>query len=143
MNRRLRVVFVCVVAIVMAAAASFGVYRLIQSRPVREIEVAHSFVMVAAKPLPMGTRLKAEDVKLVAWPSSSPVPGAFDKIESVTDRGLVASVVENEPLTNSKLAPTEAGAGLPPSIPPGMRAISVRVNEVIGVAGFVVPGTRV
>ena len=49
----------------------------------------------------------------------------------------------NEPLTETKLAPIEAGAGLPPSIPPGMRALAVRVNDVIGVAGFTVPGTRV
>ena len=49
----------------------------------------------------------------------------------------------NEPLTETKLAPKEAGAGLAPSIPPGMRALSVRVNEVIGVAGFTVPGARV
>jgi pilus assembly protein CpaB len=61
----------------------------------------------------------------------------------VLDRGLIATVEENEPLTAAKLAPLEAGAGLPPSIPPGMRAVSVKVNEVVGVAGFVVPGTRV
>jgi Flp pilus assembly protein CpaB len=61
----------------------------------------------------------------------------------VLDRGLIATVDENEPLTAAKLAPLGAGAGLPPSIPPGMRAVSVKVNEVVGVAGFVVPGTRV
>src|SRR5205814_991596 len=49
----------------------------------------------------------------------------------------------NEPLTELKLAPLASGAGLPPSIPEGMRAVSVKVNEVIGVAGFVVPGTHV
>ena len=59
------------------------------------------------------------------------------------NRGLISTVDENEPLTQSKLAALEAGAGLPPSIPPGMRAISLKVNEVVGVAGFVVPGTRV
>ena len=59
------------------------------------------------------------------------------------NRGLIAPVVENEPLTATKLASIEAGAGLPPTIAAGMRAISVKVNEVIGVAGFVVPGTRV
>jgi pilus assembly protein CpaB len=82
-------------------------------------------------------------VKLVAWPASSPVEKGFTTIESVLNRGLITSVVANEPLTESKLAPLEAGAGLPPSITEGMRAVSVKVNEVIGVAGFVVPGTRV
>jgi pilus assembly protein CpaB len=56
---------------------------------------------------------------------------------------LIQPVHANEPLTETKLAPIEAGAGLPPSIPPGMRALSVRVNDVIGVAGFTTPGTRV
>jgi pilus assembly protein CpaB len=83
------------------------------------------------------------DVKLVAWPASSPVPGAYSTVEEVTNRGLIAPVEENEPLTASKLASLEAGAGLPPTITAGMRAISVKVNEVIGVAGFVVPGTHV
>ena len=71
------------------------------------------------------------------------VPGVFAKVDEVLDRGLIATVEENEPLIAAKLAPLEGGAGLPPSIPQGMRAISVKVNEVIGVAGFVVPGTRV
>jgi pilus assembly protein CpaB len=71
------------------------------------------------------------------------VPGAFGRIEDVVNRGVISPLSANEPLTNTKLAPLEGGAGLPPSIPEGMRAISLRVNEVVGVAGFVVPGTRV
>jgi pilus assembly protein CpaB len=82
-------------------------------------------------------------VKLVGWPQSSPVQGSFSSADAVVGRGLIQSVRANEPLTENKLAPVEAGAGLPPSIPPGMRALSVRVNDVIGVAGFTVPGTRV
>ena len=91
----------------------------------------------------MGKLITKDDVKLVAWPASSPVEKGFTTIESVLNRGLIAGVVANEPLTEAKLAPLEAGAGLPPSITEGMRALSVKVNEVIGVAGFVVPGTRV
>src|SRR4029079_641200 len=56
---------------------------------------------------------------------------------------VIVPISENEPLTEAKLAPIGSGAGLPPTITEGMRAISVRVNEVIGVAGFVIPGTRV
>ena len=82
-------------------------------------------------------------MKLVAWPASSPVDKGFTKIEEVLNRGLVDGIVANEPLTESKLAPLEAGGGLPPTITEGMRALSVKVNEVIGVAGYVVPGTRV
>jgi pilus assembly protein CpaB len=105
--------------------------------------VAHTFVVLAARPAPLGHRLTADDVKLVGWPTHSPLPGAFKRVEDVVGRGVVVAVDENEPVTESKLAPRDAGAGLSPAIPPGMRAISVKVNEVIGVAGFVVPGARV
>ena len=100
-------------------------------------------LVVAQHPLRLGTRITADHVKLVQWPANAQVANSFGKIEDVLNRGLIAPVDENEPLTQSKLAALEAGAGLPPSIPPGMRAISVKVNEVVGVAGFVVPGTRV
>jgi pilus assembly protein CpaB len=69
--------------------------------------------------------------------------GAFDDPAKLLGRGLVASVVRHEPILPGKLASKEAGSGLPPIIPPGKRAMSVRVNEVIGVAGYVLPGTRV
>ena len=131
------------VATIMATLASMGVYLAIKRIPVREVEVAHSFVAVAARSLPNGSRITEKDVRLAAWPSNNPVAGAFSDIKNVVNRGLISSVLENEPLTESKLAPLESGAGLPPSIPPGMRAMSVRVDEVVGVAGFVTPGTRV
>jgi pilus assembly protein CpaB len=143
MNRTTRTIVVVCIATVIAAVASFGVYTAVKSIPVREIEVAHVYVAVAARSLPTGARVEEKDVKLVAWPKSNQVPGSFDKVQSVVKRGLIAAVVENEPLTESKLAPLEAGAGLPPSIPRGLRAMSVKVDEVIGVAGFVIPGTRV
>jgi pilus assembly protein CpaB len=143
MHRNVRTLIVLAVAIVVATIATSGVYRAIQRMPVREVEVAHSYVVVASHPLLMGARLSASDLKLVAWPSRTPVEGAHAKAEEIVSRGVIAPVLENEPVTEAKLAPLEAGAGLPPTIPPGMRAISVRVNEVIGVAGFVIPGTHV
>jgi pilus assembly protein CpaB len=82
-------------------------------------------------------------VWLVAWPARDPIPRSFSSVDQVLNRGLITPVAPNEPLTEEKVAPLEAGSGLPPTIPPGMRAISVKVDEVIGVAGFVVPGTRV
>jgi len=143
MNRKNRTLFVLIVAVAVASSASYFVYRAVSSIPVREIEVKSYYVAIATKTLPVGTMLGPEDVKLVAWPASSPVSGGYTKVEEVVNRGLIAPVVENEPLTATKLAPIEAGAGLAPTIAAGMRAISVKVNEVIGVAGFVVPGTRV
>jgi len=143
MNRRNRTLIVLAVAVLLASAASYMVYRAISRMPVREIEVATVYVAVAAENLPMGTRIAKEHVKVIGWPADSPVEGSFASPEDVLNRGLIQPVATNEPLTESKLAPIEAGAGLPPSITPGMRALSVKVNEVIGVAGFTVPGTRV
>jgi pilus assembly protein CpaB len=143
MNRSNRTVVVVVIAVLVATLASFGVYRAIARMPVREVEVRSLYQVVAAHDLSMGSMVTKDDVKLVPWPASSPVAKGFTSIESVLNRGLIAAVLANEPLSESKVAPLEAGAGLPPSITEGMRAVSVKVNEVIGVAGFVVPGTHV
>lgn len=143
MARSKRTAVVVGVAVLLAAVASMGMYRVVSRLPARTAEVKTIDVVVAAHPLKLGTRLTADHVKLVKWPAEAPVTGAFAKVEEVVNRGLISPVEPNEPLTQNKLAPLEAGAGLPPSIPPGMRAVSVKVNEVVGVAGFVVPGTRV
>lgn len=143
MNRSIRTFLVVAIAVGLAGASTYLVYRTIQSQPTREVEVARAYAVVASHPLALGARLTTADVKLIPWPAANPVPGSFTAIADVLDRGLIAAVDENEPLTANNLASKEAGAGLPPTIPEGMRAISVKVNEVIGVAGFVVPGTRV
>jgi pilus assembly protein CpaB len=143
MNRNTRTMIVLGVATVVAGLASFGVLQAIRSIPERRVEIATKYAVVAAREIPIGTMLTRDSVKLVAWPAQTPLQGGFSNVDEVIDRGLIAGVVENEPLSESKLAPKASGAGLPPSIAPGMRAISVKVNEVIGVAGFVVPGTRV
>jgi pilus assembly protein CpaB len=143
MTRGKRTAIVLGVATTAALMASYGVYAAISRIPERRVEIATKHAVVAATAMPVGTLVTADSVKLVDWPERTPLAGGFSDIESVLNRGLIASLVENEPLTESKLAPREAGAGLPPTIQPGMRAMSVKVNEVIGVAGFVIPGTRV
>ena len=143
MDRSKRTAVVVGIAVLLAAVASLGMYRIVSRMPVAAAEVKSVDVVVAHHPLKLGTLVKPDHVKLVKWPAETPIAGAFTKIEDVVDRGVIMAVAENEPLTDAKLAGREAGAGLPPSIPPGMRAVSVKVNEVVGVAGFVVPGTRV
>jgi pilus assembly protein CpaB len=143
MDRRTRTFVVVGVAVISASMASASVYRAVSRIPVRQVEVAHSYVVVSARPLPLGARVTAADVKRIGWPESAPIAGAFTRVEDVVGRGLVTAVAANEPVTDDKLAPREAGAGLSPAISPGMRAISVKVNEVIGVAGFAVPGAHV
>jgi len=143
MDRSKRTAVVVGIAVLLAAVASLGMYRVVSRMPGRAADMKTVDVVVAHLPLKLGTRVTTDHVKLVKWPAETQVPGAFSKLEEVLNRGVIVPVSENEPLTNGKLAALEAGAGLPPSIPPGMRAISVKVNEVVGVAGFVVPGTRV
>jgi pilus assembly protein CpaB len=118
-------------------------YRIVSVAPTSGAEQKHSFVVVARHAIPMGARLTSDDVKLVAWPRENPVEGAFSSVDQINGRALTASVFANEPIVERRVAPVNAGAGLPPVIEPGMRAISVKVDEVVGVAGFVVPGTRV
>ena len=143
MNREMRTFVVLVVAVAVAAVASYGVYRAVSNIPVRQVEVATASAVVAAREMSVGDLITRESLKVVDWPARTPLPGGFSKIDDVVDRGLIAGVAENEPLTESKLAPKGSGAGLPPTIKPGMRAISIRVNEATNVAGYVTPGTRV
>jgi pilus assembly protein CpaB len=143
MNRKTRTMIVVAVAIATAAVASASVYRAVGRIPVREIEVAHDYVVLAARPIALGARVTAADLKRVGWPSSSPLIGAFSSVDEAVGRGVITAISQNEPVTEAKLASREGGAGLSPAIPPGMRAISVKVNEVIGVAGFATPGARV
>jgi pilus assembly protein CpaB len=143
MSRQTRTLVVVAVAILVASAASFFMYQVIQRMPVREVEVASATAVTAARNIPIGTVLVKEDLRVVAWPARNPVHGGFKSIEEVTNRGVISALGENEPITEAKLAPLGVGGGLAPTIPSGMRAISVRVNEIIGVAGFVIPGSHV
>jgi pilus assembly protein CpaB len=98
---------------------------------------------VAAADLQLGAELKSGDLRTIQWPSGNVPEGSFSNPEELVGRGLIMPVVQNEPFLPGKLASKEAGAGLPPVIAPGYRALSVRVNDVVGVAGYVLPGTRV
>jgi pilus assembly protein CpaB len=143
MSRRTRHIVVIGIAVVTASAASLGVYAAVTRLPARAAEPAPHFVVVAARSLPSGARLTASDLKTIPWPAGNAVAGTMSNLEAAVNRSLLASVVENEPLIDTKLAARGAASGLPSVIPAGMRAMSVRVNEVIGVAGFVDAGTRV
>ena len=100
-------------------------------------------IVVAARDLPAGSVVRREDVETVTWPGSAVPEGFATQAGEVVGRGLIVEVRANEPLLAWKMAAKEAGGGLSITIPEGMRAVSVEVDEVIGVAGFVLPGTRV
>jgi pilus assembly protein CpaB len=100
-------------------------------------------IVVAVKPLNVGVTIKPADVKLKKVPTAQFPTGAFSRIEEVLDRPLISNVLLDEPVLAGRLAQRGSGAGLAPKIPVGMRAVTVRVNDVLGVAGFVLPGLRV
>ncbi|MFZ1129847.1 MAG: Flp pilus assembly protein CpaB, partial [Terriglobales bacterium] len=100
-------------------------------------------VVVAADDIQVGTKLDTHDVRVVTLPQSAVPPGAYSAPSKVLGRGAVMPMSAGEFILPSKLAALNAGAGLPSMIPQGMRAVSVRVNDVVSVAGFVQPGTRV
>src|SRR5215471_9760754 len=130
------------IALVVAFLLSRFVYTQYEKALNKQPTTTQSLV-VAAVPIPLGTRLDASNTRIIQWPSNQPLAGMFSKQEDVLNRANITPLAENEPILESKLAPKESGAGLSATIPEGMRGISVAVNEVVGVAGFVIPGTMV
>src|SRR5580693_6337013 len=140
MNRT-RLLMIGVVALALGAFVSLFVYKNLQGRP-STVE-AGADVIVAADDIQVGARVEEHDVRIARFPASGVPGGAYSKRSQVMGRGVIIPISRGEFILPSKLAPENAGSGLPSLIPPGMRAVSVRVNEVVSNAGFVGPGTRV
>jgi len=140
MNQRL--FSVLIFAFVVSAGASLLLYRLIASRVTANAKQPTTQVIVAARNLDLGTLIRESDLKMGDWSGALP-RGSLVRKEDVVGRGVMAAIYDGEPILENRLAPKGAGAGLAATIPAGMRAFAVRVNEVVGVAGFVVPGMRV
>jgi pilus assembly protein CpaB len=140
---RVRLLTVLFIALVAGGGLAYGTYNYLQNVPVKTVTVPTKKVVVASANLSLGSELAADDLTMIDWPASALPEGAFDNSAALVGRGLIASVVRHEPILPGKLASKEAGSGLPPIIPNGKRAVSVKVNEVIGVAGYVLPGTHV
>src|SRR5580704_19622404 len=141
MNRT-RLLLIGFVALALGAIVSFTVYRALQTRAGGD-QPPGVDVVVAANDVPVGAKIDDRDVKVVRFPAADLPPNCFHLKSSVVGRGAVLPIAKGEFFLPNKLAGENTGSGMPSLIPPGMRAVSVRVNEVIGVAGFVVPGTRV
>jgi pilus assembly protein CpaB len=139
----MRVFMVFVLAVTAGGALAFGTYNYVQKQPGKTVSIPTRPVVVAAADLDIGAELTREDIRIIDWPANATPANAISDPKDVIGRGIVLPLIQNEPILPMKLSSKEAGAGLPPAIPPGLRAVSVRVNEVIGVAGYVLPGTRV
>ncbi|HWC98103.1 MAG TPA: Flp pilus assembly protein CpaB [Candidatus Sulfopaludibacter sp.] len=140
MNQRVSVILV--VALVISAAATYGVYRIIAARASDRTTIPTVHIVQAARTLDVGTIVKDDDLKLGLWAGTVP-PGLAVKKDGLIGRGVLSQIYEGEAVMDSRLAPPGGGGGLAATIPNGMRAVAVRVNDVAGVAGFVGPGTKV
>src|SRR3954452_9013952 len=140
---RNRIFAVLAIAILAGGGLAYGTYNMMHNQPVKTVTTPTQPVVVAAADISLGAELRKEDLTVVNFPAGHVPEGAFARVTDVVGRGVISPVVKNEVLIPAKLASKEAGSGLPPVIPEGMRALSVRVNEVIGVAGYVLPGARV
>jgi pilus assembly protein CpaB len=140
---RSRIFAVLAIAILAGGGLAYGTYNFMQNQPAKQVSTPTQPIVVAAADLQLGAEVKKEDLAIVQFPAGKVPEGTFARVDEVVGRGLIVPIVKNEPILKAKLASKEAGSGLPPVIPEGMRAVSVRVNEVVGVAGYVLPGNRV
>lgn len=140
MNRRLLTILL--VAFVVAGACAYLVFRIAGSRIAASRPTKITQVVAAAKDIKLGTILSASDLSSVEIAGSLP-QGAILKPENAIGRGAISDIYQGEPILESRLAPAGSGGGLAATIPPGMRACAVKVDQVVGVAGFVTPGMRV
>lgn len=142
--RRKRLILMILAAILSGLAAAYialnylGSQRPVVAAPPR----AEARMAVAVRDLALGAVVQPEDIRLVDWPARQLPEGYFSTIEELAGRALVRPVSTNEPFLRAKLADRDA-KGLPIIIPEGMRGMSVRADEVVGVAGYVLPGMRV
>jgi pilus assembly protein CpaB len=129
------------VAFLVAVGVTLFTYRALSRRLQPTDDTMQ--IVVAALPIQVGAKLTEADLRITTWPRAIPIDGSHQQIADVLGRGVLVPMVPNEPVLDSKLAGAGEGAGLTATIPDGMRAVSVKVNDVIGVAGFVIPGSRV
>lgn len=141
MNRT-RLLMIGIVALGLGIVVSLYVYKGLQSRSGAAAEPGVE-VIVAADDLQVGAKVSEHDIKIIRVPASDLPAGAPRKKSDVLDHGVILPITKGDFILSTKLAGENAGAGLPSLIPPGMRAVSVRVNDVVSVAGFVTPGSRV
>src|SRR4051812_3363634 len=119
---RSRIFAVLAIAIFAGGGLAYATYNMVNNQPASSAPMATQPVVVAANDLPLGTELKADDLRVVNFPKGRAPEGGFAAPADIAGRGLVVSLVKNEVVIPAKLASKEAGSGLPPIIPDGMRA---------------------
>src|SRR3984957_17676444 len=137
-----RLLMALLFAVLVSGLFTFWLSRRLAK--VTHVETPKKQLYVAsAKALDAGEQLKPGSLQLVEWPAGTPLTGGFSKIDEVVGRIMLYPLPQGALILERQLAAAGAGAGLTAKIPSGMRAISVRSDEVVGVAGFLLPGTHV
>jgi len=137
--RNVRALMMIAVSLVAGVAAVVLASRWLS----QQTGIATNKVAVAAADISIGQRITAQQVRIMDWPAGSTPAGAFAAAEALDGRVAKVSVLRDEPILESKLAPQGTKGGLSAVISEGKRAITVRVNDVVGVAGFALPGNYV
>lgn len=132
------------VSLLFALVISSVFYQMTSRLNPRKAEATElKDVVLAAKPMSIGVNVKATDIRIAKVPVAAFPKGAFSRTEAVIDRPVTSNIIMDEPILEGRLAARGSGLGIAPMIPVGMRAVAVRVNDVAGVSGFVLPGMRV
>jgi pilus assembly protein CpaB len=140
MNRKLLTILL--ISFAIAGGCALLVYKIVSNRMVAARPVLTTRVVAAATDIKLGAVLTAADLTTEDVQGTVP-KGAILKPEGAIGRGVISDMYQGEPVLESRLAPQGSGGGLAPTIPQGMRATAVHVDQVVGVAGFVTPGMRV
>jgi pilus assembly protein CpaB len=142
MNRR--VLTILLLAFVIAGGCAFVVYHLVVGRMTATKTVATTRVVAAATDIKLGVVLNSADLTTIEISGALPKGAILEKDKgNVVGRGVLSDLYQGEPIIDSRLAPVGSGGGLAATIPQGMRAVAVRVDDIIGVSGFATPGMRV
>jgi pilus assembly protein CpaB len=145
MNRK-RILGIVAFALCLALVASLGVYRFLseKNRMAESAKLQTVGVAVAVVDIPLGTTINSNQIALSSWPKDLQPKDAFTAVKPAEGRLAMRDFLRGEPIVESKLVPKDKSSGLLSlKVPPGMRAFSVKVNEVVGVGGFIVPDSRV
>jgi pilus assembly protein CpaB len=137
-----RLIFVLIFAVIVAGLSSVVLYQVVIASVHGQPKTSGHKLLVAARDLGIGELIREADVKEIDW-NGEPPAAAIVQLNAVVGRGAIAPTYAGEPILEGRLAPRGAGAGLAATIPVGKRAVALRVNEVVGLAGFVMPGMRV
>ncbi|SEG52737.1 pilus assembly protein CpaB [Bryocella elongata] len=140
MNFR-RMATALLIGLLISGTCTFLLSRALRSRS--NTKVPELSYVAPLRPLAAGETIKAESLQMVTWPASQPIPDGFVKPDTLIGRGVLYPIDKGQPITEKFLSAAGSGAGLASKIPDGMRAVALRSDDIVGVAGFLMPGSHV